>query len=180
MSFLRLYARVFDMLGPQKKLGVVLALANVGLAGAQFAEPVLFGRVIDALVSAQAANRSPSMNTLANLLMIWGGFGLFSIAAGVLLALHADRLAHRRRLSIVTDYFGHVLHLPLAYHTGTHSGRLMKVMLQGTDALWGLWLTFFRDHLAAFVSIFLLLPVAVYLNWRLGLLLVAQIGRAHV
>lgn len=173
MSFLRLYARVFDMLGPQKKLGVVLALANVGLAGAQFAEPVLFGRVIDALVSAQAANRSPSMNTLANLLMIWGGFGLFSIAAGVLLALHADRLAHRRRLSIVTDYFGHVLHLPLAYHTGTHSGRLMKVMLQGTDALWGLWLTFFRDHLAAFVSIFLLLPVAVYLNWRLGLLLVA-------
>lgn len=173
MSFLRLYARVFDMLGPQKRLGVVLALANVGLAVAQFAEPVLFGRVIDALVGAQAANRSPSMMELSNLLLIWGGFGLFSIAAGVLLALHADRMAHRRRLSIVTDYFGHVLHLPLAYHTGTHSGRLMKVMLQGTDALWGLWLTFFRDHLAAFVSIFLLLPIAVYLNWRLGLLLVA-------
>lgn len=173
MSFLRLYARVFQMLGPEKKLGVFLAFANVGLAAAQFAEPVLFGRVIDALVGAQAANRAPSIRDLTNLLAIWAGFGLFSIAAGVLLALHADRLAHRRRLSIITDYFGHVLHLPLAYHTGTHSGRLMKVMLQGTDALWGLWLTFFRDHFAAFVSIFLLLPVAVYLNWRLGLLLVA-------
>lgn len=161
------------MLGPEKKLGVFLAFANVGLAAAQFAEPVLFGRVIDALVGAQAANRAPSIRDLTNLLAIWAGFGLFSIAAGVLLALHADRLAHRRRLSIITDYFGHVLHLPLAYHTGTHSGRLMKVMLQGTDALWGLWLTFFRDHFAAFVSIFLLLPVAVYLNWRLGLLLVA-------
>jgi ATP-binding cassette subfamily B protein len=48
----------------------------------------------------------------------------------------------------------------------------MKVMLQGADSLWGLWLTFFRDHFAAFVSIFILLPVAVWLNWRLGLLLV--------
>src|SRR5690606_7460783 len=67
----------------------------------------------------------------------------------------------------------HVLQLPLAYHTGTHSGRLMKVMLQGADALWGLWLSFFRDHFAAFVSVFLLLPIAVWLNWRLGLLLVA-------
>lgn len=173
MSFLRIYARVFQMLGPEKKLGVVLAFANVGLAAAQFAEPVLFGRVIDALVSAQAANRTPSIGELSYLLSIWAAFGLFSIFVGVLLALHADRLSHRRRLAIITGYFEHVLHLPLAYHTGTHSGRLMKVMLQGADSLWGLWLTFFRDHFAAFVSIFILLPVAVYLNWRLGLLLVA-------
>src|SRR5690606_25899088 len=32
--------------------------------------------------------------------------------------------------------------------------------------------SFCRDHFAAFVSVFLLLPVAVWLNWRLGLLLV--------
>lgn len=172
MSFLRIYGRVFQLLGPEKKLGVFLAFANVGLAAAQFAEPVLFGRVIDALVSAQAANRTPSIGDLSYLLSIWAGFGLFSILVGVLLALHADRLSHRRRLAIITSYFEHVLHLPLAYHTGTHSGRLMKVMLQGADSLWGLWLTFFRDHFAAFVSIFILLPVAVYLNWRLGLLLV--------
>jgi ATP-binding cassette, subfamily B, beta-glucan exporter len=172
MSFLRIYGRVFEMLGPEKKLGVFLALANIGLAAAQFAEPVLFGRVIDALIGAQAANREPSMKDLSTLLVIWAGFGLFSIAAGVLLALHADRLSHRRRLAIITSYFEHVLHLPLAYHTGTHSGRLMKVMLQGADSLWGLWLSFFRDHFAAFVSIFILLPVAVYLNWRLGLMLV--------
>jgi ATP-binding cassette subfamily B protein len=172
MHFLRLYARVFSMLGPEKRLGVVLAVANIALAAAQFAEPVLFGRIIDALVGAQAAQTTPSFQQLLPLLATWGGFGLFSIASGVLLALHADRLAHRRRLGIITMYFEHVLHLPLAYHTGTHSGRLMKVMLQGADSLWGLWLSFFRDHFAAFVSIFVLLPVAVFLNWRLGLLLV--------
>jgi ATP-binding cassette subfamily B protein len=176
MSLLRIYARVFEMLGPEKKLGVFLAAANVALAAAQFAEPVLFGRVIDALVGAQAASRTPSFSDLTYLLTLWAGFGLFAIAAGALLALHADRLSHRRRLAIITNYFGHVLHLPLAYHTGTHSGRLMKVMLQGADSLWGLWLTFFRDHFAAFVSIFILLPVAVYLNWRLGILLVVLLA----
>jgi ATP-binding cassette subfamily B protein len=176
MSLPRIYARVFEMLGPEKKLGVFLAAANVALAAAQFAEPVLFGRVIDALVGAQAASRTPSFSDLTYLLTLWAGFGLFAIAAGALLALHADRLSHRRRLAIITNYFGHVLHLPLAYHTGTHSGRLMKVMLQGADSLWGLWLTFFRDHFAAFVSIFILLPVAVYLNWRLGILLVVLLA----
>jgi ATP-binding cassette, subfamily B, beta-glucan exporter len=172
MSFIPLYFRVFAMLGPEKRLGVFLAFANIALAAAQFAEPILFGWVIDVLVGAQSKNVAPSFRDLTWLLGLWGVFGLFSIAAGVTLALHADRLAHRRRLGIITTYFEHVLQLPLAYHTGTHSGRLMKVMLQGADALWGLWLSFFRDHFAAFVSVFLLLPIAVYLNWRLGLLLV--------
>ncbi|MEX2129049.1 MAG: glucan ABC transporter ATP-binding protein/ permease [Xanthobacteraceae bacterium] len=173
MYFIRLYTRVFAMLGPEAPLGVFLALANVALAVAQFVEPVLFGRIVDALVSAQAANRAPAMGDLLVLLGLWAAFGLFAIASGVTLALYADRLAHRRRLAVITSYFEHVLHLPLAYHGGTHSGRLMKVMLQGADALWGLWLSFFRDHFAAFVSLVVLLPIAVYMNWRLGLLLVA-------
>jgi ATP-binding cassette subfamily B protein len=49
----------------------------------------------------------------------------------------------------------------------------MKIMLQGTDSLWGLWVGFFRDHFAAFVSFFVLLPLSVILNWRLALLLIA-------
>jgi ATP-binding cassette subfamily B protein len=49
----------------------------------------------------------------------------------------------------------------------------MKVMLQGTDALWGLWLGFFRDNLASFVSLLVLLPISIAINWRLALLLIA-------
>ena len=37
-------------------------------------------------------------------------------------------------------YFQHVLALPLSFHGDTQSGRLMKVMLVGTDNLFGLWL----------------------------------------
>lgn len=172
MSFFHLYSRVFALLGAEKRLGIVLACANIALAGAQFAEPVLFGRIIDALVSAQAAGRVPQPGDLVWLLAAWMAFGLFTIFAGVLLALYADRLAHRRRLTVITGYFEHVIQMPIPYHGVTHSGRLMKVMLQGADALWGMWLSFFRDHFASFVALVLLLPVAVWMNWRLGLLLV--------
>ena len=169
MGFLRLYGRVLEMLGSDSRLGWSLAFANVALAVAQFAEPVLFGRVINLL--AQAQGGSADWASLWLLLLVWVGFGIFTILSGTLIALYADRLAHRRRLAVLTDYFEHVLQLPLAYHGGVHSGRLMKIMLQGTDALWALWLFFFRENLAAFVSLLVLLPLALFINWRLAILL---------
>ena len=63
------------------------------------------------------------------------------------------------------------MQLPLTFHTGTHSGRLMKVMLNGTDSLWRLWLGFFREHFAAIMSLVVLLPLSLYINWRLAILL---------
>jgi ATP-binding cassette subfamily B protein len=172
MSFIRLYSRVLGLLGSEARLGVVLALANLALAVAQFAEPVLFGRIIDSLVKSQAAAVPPSIPDLTPLLAAWAGFGLFTIGCSVLVALHADRLAHRRKQGVLTMYFEHLLQLPLSFHGGTHSGRLLKVMLSGVDALWMLWLSFFREHFAAFISLLVLLPVSLFINWRLASLLI--------
>jgi ABC-type multidrug transport system fused ATPase/permease subunit len=172
MNILRLYGRVLVLLGSESRLAWALALANVALASAQFAEPVLLGRIIDTLTGAQSRGEPPSWSQLGMLLTAWAGFGLFTIACGTLIALYADRLAHRRRHVVLADYFEHVLQLPLTYHSNTHSGRLMKVMLQGTDALWGLWVGFFRDHLSSFVSLLVLLPISLFINWRLASLLI--------
>jgi ATP-binding cassette subfamily B protein len=173
MDLLRIYARVLALLGPEARLGWLLALGNLALAAAQFAEPVLFGRIIDALAGGARAGAPASPSTVAGLVAAWVSFGLFAIAAGVSVALHADRLAHRRRHTVLTTYFEHVLQLPLAFHGGSHSGRLMKVMLSGTDALWSLWLDFFRDSFAATMMITVVLPLSLLLNWRLGLTLMA-------
>ena len=172
MNFIRIYLRVLDQLGHEARLGWILAGANTALAVAQFAEPVLFGRIIDALAGAQAKGAPPAWSSLLPLLVAWVAFGIFTIVCGALVALHADRLSHRRRLAVMTDYFEHILQLPLAYHGGTHSGRLMKIMLTGTDSLWWLWLGFFRDHVGAFVSLFVLLPLSLFINWRLATLLI--------
>src|ERR1700722_10400595 len=171
MDLLRIYARVLALLGPEARLGWLLALGNLALAASQFAEPVLFGRIIDALAGAERVGGQAPAETIVELMAAWVGFGLFSIATGVTVALHADRLSHRRRHAVLTSYFEHVLQLPLSFHGGAHSGRLMKVMLGGTDALWSLWLDFFRDSFAAAMMILVILPLSLVLNWRLGLTL---------
>jgi ATP-binding cassette, subfamily B, beta-glucan exporter len=172
MKFVLLYARVVRMLGSEAGLGWLLAGANVALAGANFAEPVLLGRIIDALVGSQASGILPAWTQLLGLIAAWVCFGLFTIGCGALVALYADRLAHRQRHVVLTSYFEHVLQLPLSFHGGSHSGRLMKIMLAGTDALWSLWLDFFRDSFAAAMAVVLLLPLTLFLNWRLGLVLI--------
>ncbi len=173
MVFIRTYLRVLALLRPDAKLAVTLALANIALAGAQFVEPVLLGRIVDALSGSLPAGLGPAARALAPLIGAWVGFGLFIIVSSTLVAWFADRLAHHRRNLLLADYFEHVLQLPLAYHSGAHSGRQIKVMLTGTDTLWWLWVSFFREHFAAFVFIALLLPASLALNWRLALPLIA-------
>ena len=173
MSFLRIYLRVIDLLAPEARLAGTLAIANIALAVAQFIEPVLFGHIIDALSGALPAGIWPAARVLAPLIGAWVGFGLFIIIAAALVAWFADRLAHRRRNLVLADFFEHVLQLPLAYHASAHSGRQLKIMLTGTDTLWWLWVSFFREHFAAFVFIAFLLPTTLVLNWRLALPLLA-------
>src|SRR5215467_287446 len=127
MKFLLLYARVLRMLGSGARLGWLLACANLTLAAASFAEPVLLGRIIDALAVAQARGELPSWSHLVGLIAAWVGFGLFTIACSAIVALYADRLAHRRRHAVLTDYFEHVLQLPLSFHGGSHCGRFGSI-----------------------------------------------------
>ncbi|TXJ23400.1 MAG: glucan ABC transporter ATP-binding protein/ permease [Afipia sp.] len=169
---IRLYIRVLELLGKEARLGWFLAVANLALAVAQFAEPVLFGRIIDVLSGKQSTDTLfGAITSPWPLLGAWVAFGLFTIICSAFVALQADRLAHRQRQAVLTSYFEHIMQLPLTFHTGTHSGRLMKVMLQGTDALWRLWLSFFREHFASIVSLVVLLPLSLYINWRLAILL---------
>jgi ATP-binding cassette, subfamily B, beta-glucan exporter len=172
MKFLRLYIRVLELLGREARLGWTLAVANLALASAMFVEPILFGRIVDTLANAQARISQLAWRELMVLVAAWVGFALFTIICSTLVALHADRLAHRQYQVVRTMFFEHVLQLPLSYYTGSHSGRLVKVMMTGTNTLWGLWLSFFREHFASFISLIVLLPLTLFINWRYGLMLI--------
>ncbi len=175
MYLLNLYGRVLRQLGPELRLGILLSAANVLLAIAAFAEPILFGNIINVLSTQRPAGQVVSFGEVSTLIFFWIVFGVFTIAAGVLVALHADRLSHRQRLAVMANYFEHVLTLPVAFHTQTHSGRVLKVMLEGSNGMAWLWLGFFRTHCAALVALILLLPFTVFLNWRLAMLLIVLV-----
>ena len=170
-----LYSRVLRLLGPEKWLAVALALANVALAISQFAEPLLFGKVIDQLSHPQGSGASLQWAGIGPWLAAWAGFGVFSIVAGVTVALHADRLAHRRRVVVMGAFFDHVLHLPMSFFSSAHTGRLLKVMIEGASGMFGVWLSFFREHFAALVALIVLLPATLFVNWRLGAILVVLV-----
>ncbi len=175
MNILRIYIRVLGMLKSEKRLAITLVLANLALAVAAFAEPILFGRIIDTLTRSAGNPASVSWADLLPLIYAWIGFGVFTILASVLVALHADRLSHRGRLRVMSQFFEHVLHLPLGFHTGVHSGRLLKTMLDGSNGMASVWLSFLREHCASFVSLFVLLPMTLFINWRLGALLIVLV-----
>jgi ATP-binding cassette subfamily B protein len=176
MGFLRVYRRVLGLLARDRTLAAALALASVLLAALHFAEPILFGRVVDVLAAAPGRPAEETWRATLGLLAVWAALGLGGIAANILVALHADRLAHRNRLAAMQRFFEHALALPLAFHGDVHSGRLLKVMLQGADHLFGLWLAFFREHLETFVTVLVLLPLTLLLNWRLASLLLVLVA----
>jgi ATP-binding cassette subfamily B protein len=175
MHFIRLYGRVLRLLGADRWVAIGLAFAALALAGLQFLEPVLFGRVIDLLARSDGLSVDALWAEALALLALWGAVGLSAIGANVAVALLSDRMAHRNRLFVMARYFEHVLSLPLSFHGDTQSGRLMKVMLVGADNLFGLWLSFFREHLTTFIAALVLLPMTLAMNWRLGLLLIVLV-----
>ncbi len=175
MGFIRLYARVLGRLGPEKWLAAALGVANVALAVSQFAEPMLFGKIIDQLTRTRSSGFALTWSGIGPWLAAWAAFGVFSIVAGVTVALHSDRLAHRRRVVEMAAYFDHVLHLPMSFFASAHTGRLLKIMIEGASGMFGVWLSFFREHFAALVSLGVLLPATLIVNWRLGGILVTLV-----
>jgi len=175
MSILKTYARVLAQLAGERRLAILLVFANLALACAQFVEPVLFGRIIDRLTNAQAQQRNPTWDELTPLMGAWVGFGLFSIGCAVLVALYADRLSHRRRMAVMANFFDHLLELSLSFHGATHSGRLLKIMLEGASGMAGIWLSFFRENCASIVALVILLPLTLFVNWRLASVLVVLV-----
>jgi glucan exporter ATP-binding protein len=165
MEILKIYMRVLALLKPEKWLAIALAVANLALAGVFFLEPWLFGRVVDALASKGQHNPW-------GYIIWWAGVGFAGVAASVLVSLHADRLAHRRRLAVITQFFEHSIALPLAFHGQHHTGRLLRIMHSGSSNLFQIWLNFFRDHLTTLLSILVMIPLALRMNWKLALLMI--------
>jgi len=176
MRFFRIYGRVLGLLGRDIRVAGLLAFANLIVAGLQFLDPVLFGRVVNLLSNSSSMEPATLWQQAATLLGIWVGVGLAGIVSNIFVSVGTERLAHKHRINAMGKYFQHVLALPLSFHGDTHSGRLIKSMLAGTEGLFATWLVFFRDQLSTIISAAVLLPLTLFLNWRLALVLIALVA----
>jgi glucan exporter ATP-binding protein len=156
--------RAIALIHPEMSAAAAIAAAAMLTGALQVAEPLLFGMAINALAQGGDA---------LTFALLWGLASIFIFSSSLVLSVMADRLAHRRRVAAMEQFLGHVLALPASFHSTSHSGRLMRVMTTGCDTLFSLWLTLFREQLSNCVAISLLVPIAIYLNWRLAALLIA-------
>ena len=175
-SFFHTYARALGLLSTERRSVALMTGSSVVVSTLFFVEPILFGRLIDMLTGAAAHPGDGIWRDSLVTLGTWGAVGISSVFANFLLALSADRLAHRARLGLTVSYFEHVLALSFEFHAGKHSARLLRTMLRATAYLFGFWLAFFREHLGTIITLTVLLPLSMFLNWRLGLLLIVFMG----
>ena len=175
-SFFHTYARALGLLSTERRSVALMTAASIVVSSLFFVEPILFGRLIDMLTGAAVQRADGIWHASLFTLGAWGLVGISGVFANFLLALSADRLAHRARLALTVSYFEHVLALSFEFHAGKHSARLLRTMLRATAYLFGFWLAFFREHLGTIITLTVLLPLSMFLNWRLGLLLILFMG----
>jgi ATP-binding cassette subfamily B protein len=166
---------VLGLLRDERRLAVTLAFANVAVAALQFYEPVLFGRVVDLLSTAKDRSTEALWDDVKILLIVWAAVGHRrhrrqhrGVAAG---RPHGASPGGSAPWRSIRARAGAALLLPqrAAFRA------LLKIMLTGVDHLFGVWLSFFRENLATFVALFIMLPLSLFMNWRLGLLLIVLI-----
>ncbi|MCE6076271.1 glucan ABC transporter ATP-binding protein/ permease [Agrobacterium vitis] len=163
MSLLQIYWRALQYLAAYRLKVSIVVTANVILAVITIAEPILFGWIIDAISSGKPVK---------DILFLWGGFGIFNTIAFVLVAREADRLAHGRRASLLTEAFGRIISMPLSWHHQRGTSNALHTLLRASETLFGLWLEFMRTHLATAVALVLLVPTAFSMDVRLTLVLI--------
>jgi ATP-binding cassette subfamily B protein len=167
LSTYQVYRRALGLLAEEHALTVWVAASGIAVAMVQLAEPVLFGRVVDALSRGQEA---------FPIIGLWAALGLLGIVASVIVSIAADRLAHRRRLTALGQAFERAIILPISYHAEKGSGSVIRTILAGSDNLFWNWLSFLREQLTALVGILILVPTAIAMNTVMALILAALAG----
>ncbi|MBX3566710.1 MAG: glucan ABC transporter ATP-binding protein/ permease [Rhizobiaceae bacterium] len=170
MSLFEVYWKALRYLGADRKRVALICSANVALAIVAIAEPILFGRIIDAI-----SEKSDLVQTLA----LWAALGLFNIVAFVLVARGADRLAHARRAAVLCESYERVISMPLNWHQNRGTSNSLHTLLRGVETLFSLWLEFMRTHLSTAVALVLLVPTALAMDVRMSLVLFG-LGCAYV
>ncbi|SPL65227.1 Beta-(1--_2)glucan export ATP-binding/permease protein NdvA [Ochrobactrum soli] len=152
-----------EYLAVEKTATISMCVASVLVALVTLAEPILFGKVIQA-ISDKGDIFSP--------LSMWAALGVFNIIAAVFVARGADRLAHRRRLGVMIDSYERLITMPLAWHQKRGTSNALHTLIRATDSLFTLWLEFMRQHLTTVVALATLIPVAMNMDMRMSLVLI--------
>lgn len=180
MSLFKTYTRAVSYLMTEKKTVFIICAANIAMAAIQVFIPKIFGWIVDDLSStAQAVSQGTTFSAgdaftnVIPYLALWTGLGMFSIIATVMVDRGADRLAHRRRLGVLSEAYQRIITMPLSWHQKIGTSNALHTMLRACESMFTMWLEFMRQHLASMIQLVILLTVAIWTDYRLSIVLVS-------
>lgn len=180
MSLFKTYTRAVSYLMTEKKTVFIICAANIAMAAIQVFIPKIFGWIVDDLSStAQAVSQGTTFSAgdaftnVIPYLALWTGLGMFSIIATDMVDRGADRLAHRRRLGVLSEAYQRIINMPLSWHQKIGTSNALHTMLRACESMFTMWLEFMRQHLASMIQLVILLTVAIWTDYRLSIVLVS-------
>ncbi|MDB5243506.1 MAG: glucan exporter ATP-binding family protein, partial [Spirosoma sp.] len=171
MTYPELFVRAIHMLAPFRSVALGLVCANAAIGLLSLAEPIVLGKMIDAFTNVVRRD-DKDLFTIAPLFILWAGLGATTVAINFFTILHADKMSQRMRIHSIKEYTDRALHLPVSYHERHAPSHAFQILLDGSNTLWVLCFSFFRDNCASFVMLAMLCPILFFLNWRLAIPLV--------
>jgi glucan exporter ATP-binding protein len=158
----KIFIRILSIGRHERILILGMMGSGILIALAQLLEPVLFGRVIDALARTSDFER---------LVFWWVGLCLVNGSLSIFLSIVSDRYAHRQRTRVLERSFERTIHLPYQEHILGGSGKLIRTVQTGSDQVFWIVLSFFREQIIAISNILILIPLAFYLEFYLAMVL---------
>ena len=119
------------------------------------------------MVAFQTLSQDKSFVSISSTLIyrwiVWGIIIILRLFVSVM----ADRVAHEEFNKSITDFFSHSMLLSMNFHTNTSSGKMSKDLIRGTDNIFYTHLEFFRKVLPEIFTVIFLIPLIIYLNWKM-------------
>ena len=159
--------RCLALLKARKRAVYSLVIANIIFAFLVLVEPIFFKKIIDTMVAFQTLSQDKSFVSISSTLIyrwiVWGIIIILRLFVSVM----ADRVAHEEFNKSITDFFSHSMLLSMNFHTNTSSGKMSKDLIRGTDNIFYTHLEFFRKVLPEIFTVIFLIPLIIYLNWKM-------------
>ena len=164
-----IFYRVFTLLKKRKKLTFLLTLANLVFAILVLIEPIFFREIIDTLIAFNASHTWEENKDVLGVLFFWLILWFFLIIIRLFISIFADRLWHEEFNKVILWLFDHILELSIRFHTNSNSGEMVKKLIRWSDCIFYSQLDLLRRIFPDIFTMLILIPLIIFLNWKLGL-----------
>ncbi len=159
--------RVLSLLKQRKLMVFSLTLANLIFAILVLIEPIFFKEVIDILIAFEDTEIN-NYQSLFYTLILWVVVWIVTILVRLYVSIYSDRLSHEEFNNNVRGFFSRVMNLSMRFHMDANSWQLVKKVTKGTDGMFEVRLNIFRRMIPSIFTIFIMIPIVLYFNWKLG------------